>query len=287
MKKSFKVLLLVLFFLAFSAFLALYIGTHNIPVLEPKGMIGIEQRNLFYISSLLMFIVIIPVFILAFLFAWRYREDNKKAKYSPEWGHSHAAEIIWWGVPFVIIIILSIMSWKSSHALDPFKPIENGKKPLAIQVVALDWKWLFIYPEQGIATVNYIEFPKETPIEFEITADAPMNSFWIPQLGGQIYAMPSMRTKLSLIANETGTFRGSSANLSGEGFAGMSFTAKAVEPEEFSSWVESIRSSSPGLDLGEYKRLARPSKYDPASFYVLSKEDLFDWIVMKYMMPSK
>lgn len=287
MKKSLKILLLALFFLAFAALISLYIGTHNVPVLEPKGPIGMAQRNLFYVSSLLMFIVIIPVFVLAFLFAWRYREGNKNAKYTPEWGHSHTAEILWWSIPFVIIAVLGVLSWRTSHDLDPFKPIEDGKKPLTIQVVALDWKWLFIYPEQGIATINMIEFPKETPIQFEITADAPMNSFWIPQLGGQIYAMPAMRTKLSLVANEVGAYRGVSSNISGKGFAGMAFTAKAVEPEEFDRWVESVRNSSPSLDLDEYRRLVQPSEYVPASFYVLSKEDLFDWIIMQYMMPAK
>lgn len=287
MKKSLKVVLLGLFFLASAALIAQYIGTHNVPVLEPKGPIGMAQRNLFYISSLLMFIVIIPVFVLALLFAWRYREGNKGAKYTPEWGHSHTAEILWWSIPFVIIAVLSVLSWKTSHDLDPFKPIEDGKKPLTIQVVALDWKWLFIYPEQRIATINYIEFPKGVPVQFEITADAPMNSFWIPQLGGQIYAMPAMRTKLTLVADEAGSYRGVSSNISGKGFAGMAFTAKAVEPEEFDSWVESVRSSSSSLDLDEYLRLVQPSQYVPATFYVLSKEDLFDWIIMQYMAPAK
>ncbi len=287
MKNSLKVLLLVLFLVVLGAFFALYISTHNVPVLEPKGAIGVAQRDLFYQASLLMLIVVIPVFVLAILFAWRYAAKRNNAKFNPEWGHSHTAEIIWWSVPFLIVAVLSILSWKTSHALDPFKPIEDGKKPLTIQVVALDWKWLFIYPEQKIATINYIEFPKDIPVQFEITADAPMNSFWIPQLGGQIYAMPAMRTKLSLIANEAGSYRGLSSNISGKGFAGMTFTAKAVDPEAFDRWVSSVSASSPGLDLGEYKRLVQPSEYVPASFYVLAKEDLFDWIIMQYMSTPK
>ena len=162
-----------------------------------------------------------------------------KAKHAPDWEHNYIAEYCWWGVPIVIIVILAVTTWKSSHDLNPFKPIESEKKPLAIQVVALHWKWLFIYPEQGIATVNFVQFPEKTPINFEITSDAPMNSFWIPQLGGQIYAMPAMRSKLHLIANEIGSFRGVSANISGKGFAGMTFTAKSSSEEDFDAWVQS------------------------------------------------
>lgn len=180
---------------------------------------------------------------------------------------------------------MGILVWKSSHELDPFKPLESNRKPVRVQVVALQWKWLFIYPEQNIATVNFLQFPEQTPINFEITADAPMNSFWIPELGGQIYAMPGMKTKLHLIANEEGNFRGSSANLSGRGFAGMTFIAKASSQLEFEDWVESIRESSNFLNLREYNRLAEPSENNPVASYVLQKKDLYDWIVKKYMVP--
>lgn len=287
MKRLFKIVLLILFFLGLAALAALVFSTQSVPVLQPKGMIAEKQRDLIYLASLLMLIVVIPVFIMALFFAWKYREGNEKAKYTPDWENNVTAEFLWWGIPFVIIIILSIFTWTSSHELNPFRPIENGKAPLKVQVVALEWKWLFIYSDQGIATVNYLQIPEKTPIEFEITADAPMNSFWIPQLGGQIYAMPAMRTKLNLIANETGTFRGSSANLSGSGFAGMAFPVRATAREEFDSWVSSVQSSSSSLDLDEYHRLLRPSKYDPAAFYSLAKPDLFDWIVMKYMSPEE
>lgn len=285
MKTAFKVALLILLFLGFTAITTFFIITHDIPVLNPKGVIGKKECDLIITASLLMLIVVIPVFILTWFFAWRYRESNVKAKHAPDWEHNNIAEYCWWGVPLIIIAVLAVITWKSSHELNPFKPIETGKKPLVIQVVALQWKWLFIYPEQEIATINFVQFPEQTPLNFEITSDAPMNSFWIPQLGGQIYAMPAMRTKLHLIANEPGTFRGASANLSGEGFAGMAFTAKASSQEEFDHWVQSVKTSQKHLTIDEYNQLVEPSEYHPMTTYVLMQEQLFEQILMKYMMP--
>lgn len=287
MKKAFKIVFITLIFSAVVALSALYISSHDIPVLNPKGLIGIKERNLIVTASELMLIVVIPVFILAWIFAWRYREGNVKAKHTPDWEHNYIAEYCWWGVPVVIIVVLAVITWKSSHELSPFKPIEAEKKPLAIQVVALEWKWLFIYPEQGIATINFVQFPEKTPVNFEITADAPMNSFWIPQLGGQIYAMPAMRTKLHLIANEIGMFRGASANLSGKGFAGMTFTAKSSSQNEFDQWVQQVRQSSDRLDFEYYNQLVEPSEYNPVTTYSLMQRDLFDQIVKKYTTPSQ
>lgn len=286
MKKKFKVAILALLLIGVAAWSVLFIRSHDIAVLNPKGMIGIKERDLIVTASLLMLIVVIPVFIMTWFFAWKYRESNKSAKHAPDWEHNYIAEYCWWGVPLIIIAILAVITWKSSHELSPFKPIENGKKPLTIQVVALDWEWLFIYPEYGIATVNFIQFPEKTPINFEITADAPMNSFWIPKLGGQIYAMPAMRTQLHLIANEQGVFRGVSANLSGRGFAGMTFIAKASSDQDFNAWIEGVKQSSKTLDLDAYHQLMEPSDYVPATFYILSQEDLFDRILMKYKEPQ-
>lgn len=286
MKHILKVAIFVLLFLGAIALAGFYIGSHEIAVLDPKGTIGEKERDLIMTSSLLMLIVVIPVFILTVAFAWKYRADNPKARHEPDWEHNNIAEYCWWGVPLCVIVILSIITWKSSHELNPFKPLDSDRKTLKIQVIALNWKWLFIYPEQGIATVNFVQFPEKTPLYFEITADAPMNSFWIPQLGGQIYAMPAMRSKLYLMANEVGDFRGISANISGTGFAGMTFTAKACSQKEFDSWVKSVQKSPKRLNLDEYSRLVEPSEYDPASYYVLVKEDLFDDVIMKYMMPQ-
>ena len=184
-------------------------------------------------------------------------------------------------------MIVSILTFVKTHELDPYKPIASDKKPMTIQVVALQWKWLFIYPEEKIATVNFVQFPKDTPLHFEITADAPMNSFWIPHLGGQIYAMPKMKTQLNLIANALGDFRGSSANLSGEGFAGMHFIARSSSEEDYTKWIESAKNSSNALSLDEYKKLASPSKDNPPEIFQLKEEKLFDLIIMKYMHPQE
>ena len=287
MKKTFITILIILLVLGAGALLALYISTHNIAMLEPKGLISDKERDLIVTCSLLMLIVVIPVLILTFVFAWRYREGNEKSKHTPDWEHNYIAEMCWWGVPFVIIVILAVITWKTSHELNPFKPIVTHKKPIEIQAVALDWKWLFIYPKQEIATVNLVQFPEKTPINFEITADAPMNSFWIPQLGGQIYAMPAMRSKLYLLANEQGSYSGRSSNISGKGFAGMIFTANSISEAAFNQWVDSVKGSSKNLTMESYNELVKPSEYDPVSYYVLSDKDLFNKIIMKYMMPKQ
>ncbi|MEM8727253.1 MAG: ubiquinol oxidase subunit II [Chlamydiota bacterium] len=287
MKKTVITILTILLILGAGALSALYISTHTIAMLEPKGPISEQERDLIVTCSLLMLIVVIPVLILTFVFAWKYREQNERSKYTPDWEHNYIAEMCWWGVPFVIIVILAVITWKTSHELNPFKPIVTDKKPVEIQAVALDWKWLFIYPEQGIATINLVQFPEKTPIQFEITADAPMNSFWIPQLGGQIYAMPAMRSKLYLLANEEGSYDGRSSNINGKGFAGMVFTAKATSDHEFCEWVESVRGSGKSLTAEEYGKLVEPSAYDPVSYYTLPDRDLFDKIMMKYMTPNR
>ena len=282
MKKKLLVTLFALALLGVVAWAIWFIAHNNIEVLNPKGVIAAKQRDLIWTATWLMLIVVVPVLVMTLGFAWRYRASNTKAKYSPNWSHSHFAEALWWGIPFVIIVALAVITWTSSHELYPFKPLVSDKKPLKIQVVALQWKWLFIYPEQGIATVNWVQFPEQTPIDFEITADAPMNSFWIPQLGGQIYAMAAMRTKLHLMANEPGEFRGCSANISGTGFAGMTFVAKASSDAEFESWVQSAKSQGV-LGQPEYGELAKPSASNSVALYSLGEPQLFEQIIMKYM----
>ncbi len=259
----------------------------KIAVLFPQGIIGLKERNLLFIIQALMLLVIIPVYILTFIFSWKYRADNPKAKYDPDLVDNRLAEYIWWGIPIVMTLIVSVLTWVKTHELDPFKPIPSHNKEMTIQVVALQWKWLFIYPEEKIATVNFVQFPKETPIRFVITADAPMNSFWIPHLGGQIYAMPKMKTELHLIADAVGDFRGSSANLSGEGFAGMTFITRASTDEDYHRWVESAKQSSKALDLKEYDKLAAPSQNNPVEIFQLKDETLFEEIINKYMHPKK
>lgn len=258
----------------------------NFAVLNPKGTIAAQQTDLFIAATLLMLIIVAPVFILTFAIAWRYREGNTKAKYSPDLAGNRIAEAVWWTVPLIIIVILSGMIWKSSHELDPFKPLLADKEPITIQVVALDWKWLFIYPDQNIATVNYLQFPVGTPVEFKLTSDGPMNSFWIPQLGGQVYAMAGMESSLNLLASETGEFDGQSANLSGEGFAGMRFKTKASSDAEFAQWVEAAKLSSKKLGHAEYVELAEPSKYNPPAYYSSADEDLFRSVISNYLAPG-
>ena len=255
-------------------------------IFAPKGIIALQERNLIITTTLLMLIVVIPVLVLTFFFAWKYRATNKHAKYTPDWASNETLEAIWWAIPGVIILILAVITWKSTHELDPYKPLNSSVKPLTIQVVALDWKWLFIYPEQHIATVNLVEFPAGTPINFEITADAPMNSFWIPALGGQIYAMPGMRTQLHLMATEAGTFSGTSANFSGPGFSGMKFVAKSVSQSEFLEWAYAVKSASSTLTYDEYTTLSAPSKNQPVSLYAEVADGLYDKIIMKFMAPN-
>lgn len=286
MRKKYKWTFLALLILGACWLTFLFLSETPIAMLNPKGEIAEKQRDLLIITTAIMLIVVIPVFILTVFFAWKYRESNKKATYAPEWDTSILAESIWWGIPFVIIIVLSVITWKSCVELDPFKPLESDKKPVTIEVVALQWNWLFIYPEQGIATLNFFQFPEQTPIAFKITADAPMNSFWIPDLGGQIYAMAGMESKLHLIANESGSFRGCSSNLSGDGFAGMTFTAIACSESEFNTWVESVKHSPNHLDASTYNQLAKPSQSKPAASYSLETKDLYHQILMKYMMPD-
>lgn len=276
--------IILLIFLAMQP-LSILFFQKDIAILFPKGLIALEERNLLFILQALMLLVIIPVYILTFAFSWRYRADNSKATYDPDLVDHPVAEFIWWGLPLVIVVIISALTWVKTQELDPFKPLASDKKPLRIEVVALQWKWLFIYPEEKIATVNYVQFPKNTPIHFEITADAPMNSFWIPSLGGQIYAMPGMKTELHLIANEAGEFRGSSANISGEGFAGMHFVAKATIEEDYQAWTQLIKQSSNDLTFKKYKQLAAPSQNHVVELYQLKDETLFHQILMKYMEP--
>lgn len=266
--------------------LAFFFKDSNFAVLNPKGIIAEQQRDLFITATLLMLIVVLPVLVLTFVIAWKYRESNTQAKYSPEVDGNRKLETIWWTVPLVIIAVLSGIIWKSSHDLDPFKPIAADKEPITIQVVSMRWKWLFIYPEQNIATVNYVEFPKDTPVNFRLTSDASMNSFWIPQLGGQIYTMAGMETKLHLMANETGEFNGLSANLSGDGFSGMKFIAKASTETEFKQWVDAVQLAPRELGENTYQQLLQPSKDVPPLYYASVEKELYNSIIDKYLAPD-
>ncbi|KAA0946970.1 MULTISPECIES: ubiquinol oxidase subunit II [unclassified Pseudomonas] len=267
----------------------LLLGGCKWTLLDPKGQVGLEQRNLIITATLLMLLVVVPVIVMTFAFAWKYRASNTKATYAPKWSHSTKIEIAVWAVPVLIIIALGYITYTSTHALDPYRPLESDVKPITIEVVALDWKWLFIYPEQGIATVNKIVFPANTPINFKVTSDSVMNSFFIPGLGGQIYAMAGMQTKLHLIANENTELEGISANYSGAGFTGMKFKAIATSEADFNAWVAEVKSSPKQLEKAEYEALAKQSQNNPVELYSSFTPDLFQNIINKYegMKPGK
>lgn len=254
-------------------------------LLNPKGQIALEQRSLILTAFGLMLIVVIPAVLMAVVFAWKYRASNTNAKYSPNWSHSNKVEAVVWTVPILIIVFLAILTWKSTHALEPSKPLASDVKPVEIDVVALDWKWLFIYPEQGIATVNQIAFPANTPVNFKITSNSVMNSFFIPTLGSQIYAMAGMQTKLHLIANEPGTFDGISSNFSGRGFSGMKFKAIATPDNAgFEQWVAKVKESSNTLTtMDDFEKLAAPSENHPVEFFSNANPELFKQVIGKFM----
>lgn len=264
----------------------LYLSDFNVAVLNPKGWIAGEQKELIIVATLLMLVVVIPVFVLTAYIAWRYREGNKGARFDPDWDHSKGLELLWWAVPAAIITVLSVITWQSSHALDPFKPLDSGKQPLKVQVIATQWQWLFIYPEQKTAVKNQLYLPVDTPVEFSITSDAPMNSFWIPNLGGQIYAMPGMATKLHLIAEKPGQFPGQSANISGEGFAGMKFDVFAISKSDFGALPELAAATGQTLDWPGYQELARPITDSKVVLYSLGDQAIFDKVIAKYMAPG-
>jgi len=262
-------------------------GCNNLDLLAPKGPIGAAEKSLIATSTWAMLIVVIPVIFLTLLFAWRYRASNKAAEYRPNWSHSTAIEVAVWTIPALIILFLAVLTWKSTHELDPYKPLESDVKPINVEVVALDWKWLFIYPDLGIASVNQLAIPVGTPVNFRITSDSVMNSFFIPQLGSQIYTMAGMTTHLNLLADKPGDYRGLSSNFSGDGFSDMQFVAKAVPAGDFDAWVEQVRGSGPALDDAGYAALAKPSKGVPPTTYRSVEPGLFEHIIDRTVSDSE
>lgn len=255
----------------------------NMTLLDPKGQVGVDIKGIILIATWLMLLVVVPVIVLTLVFAWKYRATNKAARYEPDWSHSTKIEVVVWLIPCIIIAVLGYITWKSSHDLDPYKPLESSVKPITVEAVALNWKWLFIYPELKIATVNQLALPVGTPVNFKITSDSIMNSFFIPQLGSQVYAMAGMETKLHLIANEAGTYDGMSANYSGGGFSGMKFKAVAMSNFEFDAWVAKVRASDRQLDAADYKVLAKPSEAEPVALYGKVEDGLYTGILHQYM----
>ncbi len=254
-------------------------------LLDPKGTVGMEQKTLILTAIGLMLLVVVPAIVMTFVFSWKFRASQSNATYSPDWAHSHKIELVVWLIPIIIITILAVITWKSSHELDPYKPLVSDEEPITIEVVSLDWKWLFIYPEQGIATVNQLAFPANVPVNFKVTSNSVMNSFFIPQLGGQIYAMAGMQTKLHLIANEAGKYAGISSSYSGKGFSGMKFTAIATPTRnDFEQWVQEVRQSPNGLNvMADFDKLAEPNENSPIQYFSAVSPHLFKDIIGKFM----
>ncbi len=260
----------------------------DLVVLNPSGDIAAQQGQLIVVSTLLMLLIIVPVIFLTFFFAWRYRQGNTTAKYDPDWDHSTQLELVIWGAPLLIIIVLGAITWISTHTLDPYRPLDrldadrpisSAAQPMIVEVVALDWKWLFIYPEQGIATVNELVTPIDVPVRFKITASTVMNSFYIPALAGQIYAMPGMQTQLNAVINKEGVYDGFSANFSGDGFSHMRFKYHGMGEADFEKWVKKVKAESGSLDRASYTQLEAPSEREPVRYYGKVASDLYGAIL--------
>jgi cytochrome o ubiquinol oxidase subunit 2 len=251
-------------------------------VLDPKGPIARAERDLLFDAFYVMMVVIVPIIVLTLVFAWRYRASNTKATYTPKWAESVRLDAFVWLVPAVIVVAVAVLVWRSTHKLDPYREIASATPPLDVQVVAQDWKWLFIYPEQGIAVVNQLAFPSGRPVSLRITSDTVMNSFYVPQLAGQIYAMAGMQTRLQLLADQPGKFVGRNSMYSGGGFSDQHFEVVSMTQTEFDAWVAKAKQAPAKLDAAAYAALATKSRLNPITFYSAVEPKLFDSIIAKY-----
>lgn len=276
--------------------LILALGGCKAVVLYPSGDVAAQQRDLLLQSTGLMLIIIVPVMAMTVFFAWHYRHTNSAARYEPDWDHSTQLELVIWGAPLLIIICLGALTWMGTHLLDPYRSVNriaagrsvvSNAVPLEVEAVALDWKWLFIYPQYGIATINELAAPVNRPIEFKITASSVMNSFFIPALAGQIYAMPGMETKLHAVINRVGQYDGFSANYSGAGFSGMHFVFHGFDTDAFDGWVRKIKTAGGDLSRQRYLELERPSENEPVSTFQSVDSALYDRILNMCVQPGK
>ncbi len=281
MKRALSIAAPILVAISLVALFAFLIDGKKIDVLQPSGEVGAAQRDLFIFTVSLSLLVVVPVFGLLGYFAVKYRAGNTKATYMPDWSENRLLEGLWWGIPIVIIGILGAAIVQTSHSLDPYKTLSGGK-PLDVQVVALRWKWLFIYPEQQVATLNHLPLPVDRPVRFTMTADAPMSAFWIPALGSQVYAMNGMKSQLNLKATELGEYTGYTTNINGEGYATMNFTSKVTSQNDFETWAIAAINSPTDMTMGMYESLAQPKSETDERTYRLANAKLFEMIVQKY-----
>jgi cytochrome o ubiquinol oxidase subunit 2 len=256
-------------------------GCSKIVLFHPRGPVGDAERMVIVTAFMLMAIVVIPVFIMTFWFPRKYRASNTNATYAPKWSYSGSIDLVVWLVPVCIIMALGFLSWTRTNSLDPYKPITTGAKPLRIEAVSLNWKWLFIYPEQDVAIVNQLVFPAKVPLSFRITSDTVLTSFFIPQLGSQIYAMPGMESLLHLMADEPGTYEGRNQQFSGRGYADMHFKAIAVSREGFDAWVQKAKQYPERLGEARFKELEKPSVGYPVTYFSSVEPQFFDYVISK------
>ena len=255
-------------------------------VLDPRGPIGLAEKTILIDSLAIMLAIVIPTLVAMFAVAWWFRASNTKARHLPDWAFSGRIELIVWSVPLLVIILLGGVAWIASHDLDPAKPLASDTPPLKIQVVSLDWRWLFIYPDQRIASVNELVVPAGVPVNFALTSASVMNAFFIPQLGSMIYTMNGMTTHLNLLADAPGTFRGLSSHYSGDGFSDMHFDVRAVPPERFAVWASATRGTGPTLDRASYNALTRQSVNTHPFTFGDVDPDLFQGIVTQILPPG-
>lgn len=268
--------------------IVLVLSNENALVVHPKGIIAKKELELIIVNIILMLVIIVPTYILLFEIVWKYCIQNDTSRYDPNHTFGPIGELLMWGLPTIVVVVMSIVTWDATHKLNPYKPIESNVKPLLIQVVALDWKWLFIYPELGFATLNYFHIPEQTPIHLRLTADgSPMNSFWIPQLSGQIYSMTGMSTQLYLMADHQGEFVGRAVEINGEGYADMTFSVKSSSLNDFEDWIAQVKKSSHSLTAETYGELVKPSVNKSIILFSEVEKDLYHKIVHKYMYPAK
>ncbi|MEG3164383.1 ubiquinol oxidase subunit II [Sphingomonas sp. PB2P19] len=277
------------------AMLAL-LGGCDMVVMNPTGDIAVQQRNLILFATGIMLLIIVPVMVLTVLFAWRYRRGNANKVYDPDFDHSTTLELVIWACPLLIIIALSVVTWTSTHLLDPFRPlgrlaagraIAPNTRPLEVQVVALDWKWLFIYPEQGIATVNELALPVDVPVHFSITSTSQFSTFYAPTMAGMIYAMPGMQSELHAVVNAPGDSWGFSGNYTGRGHTDMRFKLRAMAPADFGRWVAQVKTSPRGtLAPANYVALERPSVKVPVTYFGSVTPGLFGRVLNRCVAPG-
>jgi cytochrome o ubiquinol oxidase subunit II len=267
----------------FIAGAAMLIASCEGGVLDPQGPVGKAERVILYNATAIMLAVIIPVIVLTLVFAWWFRATNSRANYRPDWEYSGRIEMIIWSIPALVILFLGGIAWTGSHELDPPIPLADSVAPLDIEVVSLDWRWLFIYPREGIASLNRVVAPVGVPLRFRLTSTTVMNSFFVPQLGSQIYAMPNMVTRLNLKADRTGTFEGLSAQFSGDGFSDMRFDLVSTNTEDFKDWVATTKAQGGVLDANALEELSKPAKADGLRTFARVSEGLFDRISSGHM----